>query len=408
MARRPSEDPQLTAILDRSGDAASVAWAHQGVGDVASLPHPLSAITAAEQLGNIAALQAVQGPKELRKAASTALHRLRSRGVEVKEAPRPAAWRIPVEEVSIPCRAFLSVPDREGDMELMLNASDAEGLCLLSLIIGGSELVRESNHSHCGRGELRNLWSEVERRKMHAELPFAAGLHYAERLLAGRRSSDWKHFLAHVAPATLTSARILDPMMNLPAADADEPIAPNWHVPASLLDAGKLHRGYQRVMKAMRDADEGATVPMETLMDSAADDALDEAARLRLDLYLELVIAATRHKGWIQHAERVEAIRGQLAEGVPGHEIPAIDAGVKAYITEEMMRVLRESMLENMGFDPNAGREDEGDDEPFDLESDEELEDELEGEIEEEIQREIDEEDGAGVDAGEEQPKAEG
>ena len=34
MARRSNEDPLLAALLDRSGDSATVAWVHDGAGDV--------------------------------------------------------------------------------------------------------------------------------------------------------------------------------------------------------------------------------------------------------------------------------------------------------------------------------------------------------------------------------------
>ena len=70
----------LAAILDRSGDPATVAWAHEGKGALAALPDPQLAIAAAGALGNVAALQSVNAPKDLRKAASAALHKLKSRG----------------------------------------------------------------------------------------------------------------------------------------------------------------------------------------------------------------------------------------------------------------------------------------------------------------------------------------
>ncbi|MBM4368385.1 MAG: hypothetical protein FJ102_19380, partial [Deltaproteobacteria bacterium] len=61
--------PQLASILDRTGHAATVAWAHDGEGNLAALPDADLAVDAAVALGNAAALQAVQAPKNLRKLA---------------------------------------------------------------------------------------------------------------------------------------------------------------------------------------------------------------------------------------------------------------------------------------------------------------------------------------------------
>src|SRR5687768_5615412 len=100
------------SILDRTGDAATVAWAHEGTGDLAKLPDPHLAIAAAAALGNAKALQSVTtGPKELRKAASAALHRLRSRGVKVETRVESRTAGLGRESVDIPSRAFLSLPD---------------------------------------------------------------------------------------------------------------------------------------------------------------------------------------------------------------------------------------------------------------------------------------------------------
>src|SRR5262245_17410281 len=98
--------PDVRAILDRTGDEATVAWAHDGTGDVSKLPDPLLAIAAAAALGNVKALQSVQGPKELRKAAAAALHKLRSTGVKVEEKVAPRAVGLGKEVIDIPARAF--------------------------------------------------------------------------------------------------------------------------------------------------------------------------------------------------------------------------------------------------------------------------------------------------------------
>ncbi|HNC96626.1 MAG TPA: hypothetical protein PKW90_10910, partial [Myxococcota bacterium] len=64
---------KIQAIVDGSGDAATVAWAQRGEGSLAALSDPMLAIAAAVALGNVAALQAVNSPKDLKKAAGMAL-----------------------------------------------------------------------------------------------------------------------------------------------------------------------------------------------------------------------------------------------------------------------------------------------------------------------------------------------
>lgn len=341
-------DPRLSAILDQSGDAATVAWAHRGEGDLTTLPDPLLAIAAAESLGNVAALQAAGGPKPVRKAAAAALHRLRSRGVKVEEQVRPTSFTLGSAELDLPSRAFLSVPDRDGEVELLLTASDDEGNCVLAVIIGGPDLVREARHAHVSRGELRNLWREVEGRGMHTELTFAGGLHYAERLLAPRGNHDWKHFLEHVAAATLQSARILDPMAKLPPAVEDEPLTPKWMVPSGLLAVQALERYASELMDSMASPlypDEAArSAKIDEIMKSAADAALDDPARRRLDAYLELAIAATRLRGWVNHATEIGEIRANVASGTTGSELDPVFAATRLYVADRVLRTAQEFM----------------------------------------------------------------
>lgn len=337
-----NDSPALLSILDRSGDAATVAWAHEGQGSVAALPDPMLAVAAAERLGNVAALQAVSAPKELRKAAAAALHRLRSRGVEVKEAPAPRSFTLGGEKLDLPSRAFLSLPDSEGDVEVLLTASDDEGHCVLAAIFGGQDLVRECRHAHVNRSELRNLWSTVEARRMHAEVPFVTGLHYADRFLKGHDRHAFDHFLEHVPAGTLNAARILDPLAKLPAPRADEPEAPRWMVPVGLLNLLALQKEVAKLVEIMTSSlyntDEDRRGVMDAAFAEAADAALDAPARARLDGYLELVVAGALHYGWPKAAAVFEGYRKGIAEGTPGREIPPVFAACQLHIAQTIVQ----------------------------------------------------------------------
>lgn len=231
-------DPRLASILDRSADAATVAWAHSGQGDLAQLPDPELAIAAAAELGNVAALQAVTAPKSLRKAAAAALHKLRSRGVKVADAPAPVAFTLAREVIDVPPRAFLGAPNAIGNCHLLLTATDRDNSCIMEVIFGGDKV--QDSHGHASRSELRKFWKEIEGDATVTEVPFLAGLHLADALVRGKHVHGWDHFISKVDPSVLASARLADPTRHaLPegGAEAENFVLPAWLVPAKVVDA---------------------------------------------------------------------------------------------------------------------------------------------------------------------------
>ncbi len=230
-------DPRLTAILDRSGDPELVAWAHDGAGDVTTLSDPELAIHAAGELGNIAALQAVVAPKALRKAAAAALHRIKSRGIKVADAPAPKAFTLAREAFDVPPRAFLSGPNAMGNCHLLMTATDREGSCIMEVIIGGDKV--QDHHGHAGRSELRKFWKQIEGDDVMAEIPFVAGLHLGDAALNGKPAHGWDHFLSKVAPGSLAAARSANPLEYALAdsgAAAEGWVLPAWLLPGAVVD----------------------------------------------------------------------------------------------------------------------------------------------------------------------------
>lgn len=337
-------DPRLAAILDRTGDPATVAWAHTGTGDVAVLPDPELAITAAGLLGNSGALQAVAGPKALKKAAARALHQLRSRGVKVDEAPRATAFTLGREEVAGLQRAFLSLPDTEGDLELLLIAADEEGVCVLGTILGGPEVLREARHAHVNRGGMREVLRSVEERGVHAELPFTAGLALAERIYTPRHEHAWSHFLEHVPSATLESARFLGPERGLPEGRPDEPEPKPWMPTPGMLQPGPLASAVERMVEItvspVYPDQESRRVAFHEAAGQAATAALDADARRRITEYLDYVVLAARWYGWPRHAEQLQAVADQVARGTPGAEIDAIRASVELHVARTAIQMM--------------------------------------------------------------------
>jgi hypothetical protein len=358
-----SDPSAVTAIVDRTGDPATVAWAHEGVGNVAALPDPHLAIAAATALGNVKALQSVTAPKDLKKAAAAGLHKLRSRGVTIVEPVAPRAFTLGKQEDFLPARAFLSLPDMDGDMELMLTVSDAEGNCALGVILGAGE-VKETRHAHMGRGELRDVWKQAESRKDLAELPFVAGLHYADAALANANKHDWKHFLEHVSIATLASARVLDPLLRAPAGiDEGEDPSSRWLAPVRALHEPTLLAGIDQVQAlvgehGMAGGDDAALdAKLEAIYTSTADTALDLGNRAALVNAAELASVALTFHRRPRAAAIVRAQGEAAAAGAPGSSIEGVAMTTRLVLLSRAQNALQERM---MRIDQQIARSDGG------------------------------------------------
>ena len=223
----------LQPVLDRSGDPATVAWAHEGKGRLSDLADPMLGIAAAAALGNAAALQSVAAPKDLKKAAAAALHRLRSSGVKV-EAPKPQASFQLAAEGNVPApRAFVALPDGSGEVEFVLTVSDPAESCAIGLRAVSHSIITDSGHSHLSRTDLRNTWAEVQKNGL-IEIPFSAGLHWADRLIGSTHA--FRHFLEHVPAATIAAARANPPRPLAAIEEAPEQIGKDWALSSALWD----------------------------------------------------------------------------------------------------------------------------------------------------------------------------
>ena len=346
--------PLVDAIVHRTADPASVAWAHEGAGALASLPDPLAAIAAAEKLGNAAALQAVTAPKELKKAAAVALHKLRSRGVKFEAATAaPVAFVLGRETIEVPSRAFLSVPDMEGDLELLLTCTDGEGTCALGIIVAGDASVRESRHAHLNRGQLRDTWKQAEGRRDLAELPFEVGLNLAEGWLAPSRDHGWQHFLEHVPAGTLARARLLDPRERAPAGEDDGAGAASWMAPITMMDDAVLKSAVEGAVAVMRRPDaegvEATSDALEALIHDTADAVLSETARVRMASSARLAALSWRWQGKGTSADRLESLAETLGAAA-GRDVPQIVAGVRIAVLSNLAQAMQDA-----GMTPRVG-----------------------------------------------------
>lgn len=338
----PSEIVQV--IVAGDGDPATVAWAHRGEGRLADLAEPQLGIAAAVALGNVAALSSVNAPKDLKKAAAAALHRLRASGVKV-EAPKPAAFQLQRDHSTPPSRAFIATPGPEGEVELLLTASDENESCALGLILGAG--VEEVRHAHLSRGDLRNTWRQAESNGL-LELPFASGLHYADRYLAGHRSGDFAHFLSHVPAGALAAARALDPLAApIQAVEENaENAGQQWVLPRKLWDASLLNRAVADMFRLM----DGGEQLYDKVVVSVCE-TLDKGDRSAWLAWFDLMATTFRLYGRNVSADKALEYKQAIQDGAPSSSIPAVVNSVKLGLMHEALSQIQGQRQEDGMFD---------------------------------------------------------
>ncbi len=339
-----SQSPVVTAIVHRTADLATVAWAHDGAGDLATLPNVDAAVAAAVALRNIAALQgaSTSTSKVARKAASAGLHRLKSAGVVVVDKVEPPrAYTLQKEDIEPLLAGFMSVPDENGDIEVILTVANERGSAIAGFVLGGWSGLREMRVTTVSRSAVREVWRTLGRNRA-AEVPFHAALHYVQPFGAGH--ADWPHFVRLLPPGVVQSAQLLDPLAHRLSGQPPEPGSiTRWMPNPDLLDEDVLETALEpliAVATRREDVDEDAQRgAIDRFLNSVADAALTAPARARLTQHLELTLAALWLSGWDRHHTVFVDILAAVASGKPGSAIPAVEACVKYTLAQRAMQV---------------------------------------------------------------------
>lgn len=333
---------ELDAVLDRSGDAATVAWAHEGTGDVNALPDPLLAIAAAERLGNVAALLAVAGPKPVRKAAAVALHRLKSRGVKV-EGPAPRAGVLGSEIVAPEGHAWLSFPDEDGAVALLVGFSGPGGTRVLDLevTLPGEAYVRAGGSSRNG---VRQAGAELLQRG-GVELPFLVGLRYA-RAWAPADDPDVAEFLKGFPAFLLEALDAVVPEDHLPPPGADVP-GSGWVYPVDAFSGDALDAAVEHLQERLAAVDVGddasGRLPpeVEAAFAEAGEkllDGLSGAERSRLADVARFGALVRRWHGAAAAADRLEGQAAVLEGTGPVRDVPEMTATARRVVLLHALR----------------------------------------------------------------------
>lgn len=336
-------NPAVTAILNRTADPASVVWAHDGAGELSQLGDVEAAVAAAVLLNNVSALQiAAQSPdKRARRAAAVGVHRLRSAGVAIPVAAvAPRAFSLERETVDELLRAFMSVPDENGDIEVILTIANELGSAAVGAVLGGPTGLRDLKISWVARSGVREVWRAAERNRA-AEVPFVTALHFAAPY--GPTHDEWGHFVKLLPPGLLQSAQFLDPLARrLPGQTLEPAAVVRWMPNPDLLDEAALGRALgplrEAVVSPLHPDDDARRAAMDAVMTEAADASLTVQARLALVKHIELTMAALWLSGWDRHHAVFAGILAEVAEGRPGSAIPSVEACVKFTLAQTVIQ----------------------------------------------------------------------
>lgn len=340
------ENPRVAELVARSGDAATLAWLHDGVGTLAALPDIDLAVAAAVAMKNAPLLLAAveQGDRAARKAAAAGLHRLRSAGVAIPTAPvQPRSFSLDREELGTLLRAYVGVPDDNGDLEVLLTVSTDAGSAAMGVVLGGRSGVRDVKITVLSRSSVREVWKTAERYR-RAEAPFTAALHYAERF--GADHPEWRHFLKLLPAGLLEQSRAQGPLSTrLPGQPAEPETLSRWMPNPDLLDEAPLNRALPQVMEIVAspayEDDFARRAAMDVVMLDAADAALSDAARAAMVAHLELVLAMLWLSGWDRHHAMFDGILAEVRSGAPGRDIASVEACVKLFLAESVMQAMQ-------------------------------------------------------------------
>jgi len=361
----------VQVLVQGPADLPLSEWLHGGLGVISDFSDrdAASAIEAAVRLkrpDRVVAAQAEAGSKAVRKYAAAAAHKLRSAGVTVADALPRASWSLGEEAVEVPPPVTLiGMPDPDGWLPFVVVSFGQQDTVAFAGLAGAGHGHRDCHHSHIGRSDARKLVHDARRGHAMHELPPHVALHFLDRAFTegGKRPHEWDHFADLVGAGVVTSARVLDPLRDLPseldpAALAQvEPLLDPRH---QLLFGVTEEHGQAAVgelVEALGSAierdDASRTRRIKSILDETADRCLDDDARRAWVLAFDVlsVIARDRADAALSVAARQTALA--LAAGHAGREVPFVRASV-----ERQLSTVLEAWQRSMARADDAGEDD--------------------------------------------------
>lgn len=312
--------------------------------EAATLPAPLAAAIARAALAagraDLLAALATHPGKEVAKEAKRGLHVLKTRGVAVPEAPRPAA-PVPASAPEAPLPAYASAVDGTGERAVWMPRNvPGKGVEIAQAVVSDTDGLLHLQVGLVGRKEWRGLTKELLARGAdmgvgEIDPARAKAIVVAARALNDRSGKPVPQgadlWLAQLGPG----APLADPAEGFPPLPPDEERE-------ALAASGKLHdlplmKGWladEPYLRALATKlDEIAVSPLylderqrveqaARTVTEAVDGYLDEGRRRVLAARLFTVAEHLRERGDPAHAGTAAAAARAVAAGAPASAIP--------------------------------------------------------------------------------------
>lgn len=336
----------VDALLAGQGDATALAWLADGSGDLSTVDAgvALAAIEAATRTQAVAQLQTLErAPKELKKAARRALHKLKTQGVDVAKAPA-RSFSLGAQPIDPDPRALVGPPNPEGYSEFLMLITDHDGTCVIMGEFGGENGLRSLSHGHVSRGQSRQMLRELtDQAPYMVEVPFAEALHHVlpavdqAKALTGDVPHDWGHFAGHVGDALHAQAQAADPVALLaPELDeiqlsgsshlANDPWFTLWPVHQGLME--ELVSNLAARVAQEEDTDTPADFT-QALSELAARGLEDEGIRNEWIRRAALASTCLRAAGEDDRARMAANIARAIQDGVPTEQIGLVERNMQ-------------------------------------------------------------------------------
>ncbi len=356
---------KLAQLLEEveSGDFSSTAaaWLATGANTIDSLEitDALLAIEAARRIGSHERLLEAKhsSDKRLKKAASKAIHSLRSSGHEIVEAaPEKTGWSLGAEAMDVPDPVgLIGLPQGDGYFPFILLAHNRDGACVCAGVAGSGQGFQDSDQAYVGRSKARDIADNARRDHNLVEVPFHVALHFTERAFAeggGRQPEGWSRMISAVSEGTRNAARMLDPLQrqeqeldsdalhNFQAlADGEHRVVFNLEERVSgpridaILTALTSSVEVDEASRKKRIADEVA---------HAANEVMEGHARQTWTLAMDVVACIAEIAGWDAERKLARHTSLALSAGRPGADIPFFRVWIErqfAAVTEMILSV---------------------------------------------------------------------
>jgi len=351
LAAVESGDHSSTGAQWLTGDDISI--------DALELSTALLVVEASRRMGKVAELQLAKkaSDKRVKKAASKALHSLKTSGHEViEEKEARTGWSLSTETIDIPSPVgLIGLPQGDGYFPFILVAHHRDGACVCAGVAGSGQGFQDSDHAHVGRSKAREIIENARRDHNLVEVPFHVALHFTERAFdegGGRQPDGWSHMLSSVSEGTRNAAQLLNPLqkqesvLETDALHELDALCDGEHRVVFNLEeriSGPRVDAVLNALTSMVEVDEASR--KQRISDEvieAANEAMDGHARQTWTLAMDVIATISEIAGW--EAERKAARHTALAlsAGRPGADIPFFRMWIErqlAAVSEMIMAV---------------------------------------------------------------------